>query len=421
MTKLNKLLAKLEDLHPKYIDLSLKRINRLLFDLGNPHLELPKCIHIAGTNGKGSTLNFIKTIMIESNYKVHAYISPHLEKINERFIIANNEISDRKLYENLKYISKINNNKPITFYEITTALAFYLFNKNKADFLLLETGLGGRLDATNIIKESLISIITPIGFDHQEYLGNTLKKITEEKLGIIKKSSVLISSKQNYNIQKQISLFAKINNNKSLIYGKEWSINKTKNKFFLFKTTRNTFKFRKPKLLGDFQIYNCSTALATIYYLKKIGFKFDYNKINKGIQKSFWPGRLQLVQSKNPKIFLDGSHNVDGAKSLKEFIKNSKKKTWLILGMLNSKDISSYLKILKNNVIGIIAIKIPYEINSYTPHEIEKCCKKLKIFCKKESNSNIAITNLINDEKPKQIIITGSLYLVGQIKRKLNY
>jgi len=167
MKELNDLLARLEKLHPKYIDLSLNRIKILLKRLGNPHLNLPPCIHIAGTNGKGSTLSFIQNILIESNYKVHAYTSPHLSKINERFFISNKIISNKKLYKILRYVEKINNHKSITFYEITTAAAFCLFSWNKADFLLLETGLGGRLDATNIIKKSLISIITPIGLDHK--------------------------------------------------------------------------------------------------------------------------------------------------------------------------------------------------------------------------------------------------------------
>ena len=196
MNDLQAILERLEKLYPKYIDLSLKRIKKLLAKLDNPHKKLPPCIHIAGTNGKGSILSFTKKIMNESNYNTHAYISPHLERINERFIISNKIISNKLLLKNLKFIEKINDNEPITFYEITTALAFYLFNKYPADFILLETGLGGRLDATNIINKSLISIISPISLDHQEFLGKSLVKITKEKLGIIKNNSTVISSKQ---------------------------------------------------------------------------------------------------------------------------------------------------------------------------------------------------------------------------------
>ena len=195
-SKINKLLDELLKLHPKYIDLSLNRLNRLLIKLDNPHLNLPKTIHIAGTNGKGSILSFVRNILISNGYSCDSYVSPHLTRFNERININNKEISTKRLYETLKYVKEINNNNPITFFEITTAAAFVLFNKSKSDFLILETGLGGRLDATNVISRKLCSIITPISYDHEEYLGKTLKKIAKEKLGIIKKSDFVIVSKQ---------------------------------------------------------------------------------------------------------------------------------------------------------------------------------------------------------------------------------
>ena len=177
---LNRLLLQLIDLHPKYIDLSLKRILKLLNKLGNPHLNLPPVIHIAGTNGKGSIQSFIKSILVSNGYTCDAYISPHLTKFNERIVLNNKEVSTKKLYQTLQFVKKINNNNPITFFEITTAAAFVLFEKSNSDFLILETGLGGRLDATNIIPKKLCSIITPISHDHQEFLGNTIIKITEK-------------------------------------------------------------------------------------------------------------------------------------------------------------------------------------------------------------------------------------------------
>ena len=183
----NKLLDELLKLHPKYIDLSLDRLRILLKKLGDPHLDLPKTIHIAGTNGKGSVQSFIRNIIITNGYSCDAYISPHLSKFNERIILNNKEVSSKKLNSTLEFVKKINNNQPITFFEITTAAAFVLFQRSLSDFLILETGLGGRLDATNIIPKKLCSIITPISHDHQEFLGNTIKKITKEKLGIIKK------------------------------------------------------------------------------------------------------------------------------------------------------------------------------------------------------------------------------------------
>jgi len=421
MKKLKVLLEELERLHPKYIDLSLLRINKLLKKLGNPHLQLPPCIHIAGTNGKGSTLSFIKSIMLESNYKVHAYISPHLEKINERFIISNKKISDEKLLKALKYVKKINNRKSITFYEITTATAFYLFNNHQADFILLETGLGGRLDATNVLDQSLLSIITRIGIDHQEYLGKSISKILNEKLGIIKRNSVVISSKQNKIVQKKINAYAKKNKNKIISYGLDWKVKKISKKYFYIQKNKKTYRYRIPSLLGEHQIYNASTAIATIDYLIEKGFQFKKRDINKGLINVEWPCRLEVIKNKKPLIIIDGAHNLDGAITLRKFILKSNYKTWIILGMLNTKNIILYLKKLKNCVHGISAINIPDEKNSFTNLEIKKYCDRLKIFCLVENNPKEALEKIINNYNIEQIIITGSLYLAGKVKKTIKF
>ena len=209
ITKTDKLLKKLIGLHPKYIDLSLTRLETLLKKLGNPHHQLPPTIHIAGTNGKGSTLSFIKNILEQNNYSVHTYISPHLEKFRERISLNNKTINANKLLRCLEKVKKINNNNPITFFEITTAAAFVLFAQHKADFLILETGLGGRLDATNIIPKKMISIITAIDIDHQEFLGNTIKKITNEKLGIIREYQNVVIAKQKNEVQRNVRFSGK--------------------------------------------------------------------------------------------------------------------------------------------------------------------------------------------------------------------
>tara|TARA_Y100000590_G_C15647690_1_gene987534 strand:- start:325 stop:1596 length:1272 start_codon:yes stop_codon:yes gene_type:complete len=419
MKKLEVLLEELGRLHPKYIDLSLSRIKKLLAKMGNPHLKLPPCIHIAGTNGKGSTLNLIKSIMLESNYKVHAYISPHLEKINERFIISNKMISNDKLFKALKYVKKINNNKSITFYEITTATAFYLFNNNNADFLLLETGLGGRLDATNVLDQSLLSIITPIGLDHEEYLGKSIYKILNEKLGIIKKNSVIISSKQNQIIQKKICIYARKNKNKIISYESDWTINRISKKYFYINKNNKSIRYKIPSLLGEHQIYNASTAIATINYLIEKGYKFQKTSINKGLVNVKWPCRLEVIKNKKPIIIIDGAHNKDGAIMLRKFILKSNYKTWIILGMINTKNIILYLKQLKNCVKGISAITIPEEKNSFTNYEIKKHCDALNMFCLVENNPKEAIKRIIKNYNMDQIIITGSLYLAGKIKKDI--
>ena len=414
---LDRLLKRLEKLYPKFIDLSLERLLKLLKKLHNPHLKLPQVLHIAGTNGKGSTLSYIKQILIEHRYKVHSYSSPHLESIEERFVVANKNISKHKIYKTLRYIELINNKDPITFFEITTAAAFYLFSKSKADFLILETGLGGRLDATNVIEDSLIDIITPISYDHQEYLGKTLKKITNEKLGIVKRSSSIIIGKQKKEIANYIAKKLKNRKNRKFFFGKNYKIFEIKNKKFFIIFNNKKLSFYIPSLLGEHQIENSALAIMTILEIKRIGYKIKNKLINQALTKTVWPGRLEKFCIKHIPIYLDGAHNVAGAMQLAKFLEKDNKNTWVIIGMLNHKNITLFLRSLKKYINGIIAIKIPGEKNAFTVKEIYKVCKKLNIDCVKQKNIISAKNYLLNNINPERILITGSLYLVGKARR----
>ena len=414
--KLKKLLAQLVKLYPKYIDLSLERLENLLIKLDNPEKKLSNIIHIAGTNGKGSTLSYIKQILIENNYKVHCYTSPHLKTINERFVIANEQISNKELFKIINFIKKINNNNPITFFEIITAAAFYLFSQKKSDFTLIETGLGGRLDATNVIKNPILNIITPISIDHQEFLGNKLTDITKEKLGIIKPSSTIIIGKQtnfiNNYIKKKIYKF----NNKKIFYNQNYKIAKINKKSFDIIINNKKFNFNKPTLNGLHQIENAATAISAILEIKKIGNKINIESINKGLIKTKWNCRLEKGYLKKIPVFLDGAHNVEGAKQIKNFFVNNNKNRWLIIGMLKNKDVKNYLLNLKSTIRGIIALKIPEEKNSFSTKEILNICKQIDIECIAKKNINDANNYLFNEIKPDEIIISGSLYLVGKIR-----
>ena len=415
---LDELLNQLLKLHPKYIDLSLNRLLILLKKLDNPHLKLPPVIHIAGTNGKGSTLSYIQHIMMENKLKVHVYISPHLKNFNERIIISNNKVSVVDLYQTLNFIKKINQSNPITFFEITTAAAFYLYSKKKADFLILETGLGGRLDATNVIKKSLIDIITPISIDHQEFLGKDILKITNEKLGIIKKNSNVIISKQKIKVSSHIKQKLKNKNNSLLIYKKDFNILSYNKKNFTYTYKRKKIIFSNPGLAGKHQIENASIAISTILKLNELGYKFTKKIINNGIVNTKWPGRLEKGFLKNIPVYLDGAHNIDGATKLLEFFQKKGRKVWIIMGMLNNKSLYEYLKKLKPIIKGVVAIPIPNENNSFKPHEIEKICNKLKIDGYSKKNYNLANNFLFKEIKPDIILVTGSLYLVGNIRNK---
>ena len=416
--KLDKLLKQLVNLHPKYIDLSLERLTILLKKIGNPHLNLPPVIHIAGTNGKGSTLSYLRYIMIENKLDVHAYISPHLEFFNERIILKNKTVNTTKLINTLKLIKKLNDSSPITFFEITTAAAFYLFSKTKADFLIMETGLGGRLDATNIIKKSLINIITPIGIDHQEFLGKNIIKICNEKLGIIKKNSEVVISKQKNIVMSHIRKKLKNKNNSKLFFNKDFRFIKKNDAKIIYRYKNKNIIFNTPKLNGHHQIENLSTSLAVILRLRELNYSFTYKKINKGIIETKWPGRLEEGKLGSIKVYLDGAHNIDGASQLLNFFKNKKLKIWLIIGMLNNKNINLFLRKIKPILLGVIPVAIPNEKNAYLAEEIDRVCKNLKLKSFPQNSINKANNFILKKVKPEAILVTGSLYLVGKVRKK---
>ena len=416
ISKTDKLLKEFINLHPKFIDLSLTRLEYLLKKLGDPHKDLPPTIHIAGTNGKGSTLSFIKNILKNNNYSVHTYTSPHLEKFSERININNKQVNASRLLTSLKFVKKINKGRPITFFEITTAAAFVLFSKYKADFLILETGLGGRLDATNIIPKKFLSIITSIGIDHEEFLGNTLKKITTEKLGIIKNTNNIIIAKQNKEVESFI--FKKLKKMNSVYYyNKDYKFKKIdKNKFFYqFQNIKRNFS--KPSLEGDHQMENASTAITAAIVLKKNNYNIKINSLGKSISNTKWPGRIEKIKYKNKIIIFDGSHNLSGAEKLNQYLKNNNIKPNVIFGMLNNKKAFEFLSIIKKNIDILYPIQIPDEKNAYTQKEIYKVSKKIKL--KTVSVSNLSTINrLLINSSNKYILVTGSLYLIGKIRKK---
>ena len=416
LSKTDKLLNELVKLHPKYIDLSLNRIKILLHKLGDPHLDLPKTIHIAGTNGKGSIQSYIKNILLFNGYSCDSYISPHLSKFNERIVLNNKDVSTKKLYETLNFVKKINDNNPITFFEITTAAAFFLFQRSKSDFLILETGLGGRLDATNIIQKKLCSIITPISFDHEEYLGNTLKKITKEKLGIVNKSEFILISKQKREVKEFIK--NKLSKYKYVFYyGKDYKINKLNNHKVEFQFNKEKEILDKPKLKGSHQIENAAVALAFAEIMKQKEIHLDFKKTKNAIRNTTWPGRLEILNYNNKKIILDGSHNIEGARKLNQFLKLQRLKPIVLFGMLNNKKIDQFLDLIKNQISSLLAIKIPEESNAFLSNEISKKCDVLSINNKEVKNLNEALKR-IREANEEVILVTGSLYLVGKIRNK---
>ena len=275
--KIDNLLFNITKLYPKYIDLNLLRLENLLQKLDNPQNKLPPVIHIAGTNGKGSTLIFIKNIMEEYGLKVHCYTSPHLIRFNERIVLSNKQIQDDDLFETLNEVIKVNNNQEITFFELTTAVALLNFSRTKADFCLIETGLGGRLDATNTIKKKILNIITSIGLDHEEFLSPYLKNIVREKCGILSKDIPVIISSQNTNYKSHL-LRKKIKDINCKILK-------------LKPIPKNSYL----GLVGNHQKINAKTAVTAVKYALK---DITNDVIQKGLKKASWPGRIQKLTIK---------------------------------------------------------------------------------------------------------------------------
>ena len=418
------ILRRLESLHPKYINLNLNRILRLLNDLNNPELRLPPVIHVAGTNGKGSVISFLRNMIEESGLKTHVYTSPHLVKFNERIRTNGEIIDDSLLNQTLLEVEKVNNGKSITFFEITTAAALLIFSRIKSDFLLLEVGLGGRLDATNVVTKPLATIITAIGFDHQNYLGNTIQKITYEKSGIIKSKCPVLTLKQSPKINKIIKMKAKLLKSDLHIIDDTIIRKKFSNRSQIIKINGENIILPPPSLHGNHQLDNAALAALSLFFNKSKINSFDFYKSLDGLKKTKWPARIQEMNKgylieripnyKNRMIIIDGAHNTLGAKVLsKQLIKFNPGKWLLVYGALKAKDPLSFLKIMKKISNEIITIKIPYQKDAISSKELAILAKD----CGFETIQSMSIKDAFSKIKPNNlpICICGSLYLAGEI------
>ncbi len=412
-------LEKLTSKYPKVIDLSLSRVNKLLVKLDNPHLKLPPIIHVAGTNGKGSTIAFLYNSLKSAGKKIHVYTSPHLIEVTERFILSNKNISYDKLFSALSYCEKVNEGENITQFELLTCIAFLLMSQTKADFALIETGLGGRLDATNVIENPLLTIITSISIDHSDFLGNKLTSIAKEKAGIIKKGITCITAPQSQEVEKILIDKCKEKNAKLIICNENSFFKVKKNGFEIYTPGNKNYFFSKPSLEGPHQVINAVLAATALTSLPELG--INRNDINKGIQSTYWPGRLEKISTeivkkhslKTNDIWLDGGHNIAGAEAIKNWIlyKNIKN-IILISGFLKNKDAKNILLILKNYIKYIILVPIDNK-NSYTVKELEIISKNIGIDYYAKKSVKEALTSSLIPSNSK-VLIFGSLYLIGE-------
>jgi len=398
---------------PKRVDLA--PMLTLLKHLGNPHKNIQNIIHVAGTNGKGSSCAFLESIIKEHGYSTNKYTSPHLLEFNERIKINNAEISDEYLFEIIEKIRLISESKGLdnSFFEITSAACFIAFAENNADFTIIETGMGGRLDATNIFQHPIATLITPISYDHQEYLGPTLPIIANEKAAIIKHKTPCIIGPQNEDIFE--ILFAKCEKEKApaIAYSYDYTISKT-DKGFLYEGHKLTHDFSKPSLLGDHQMLNATTSITAILEILEDTLP---QKIDHALQKTFWPARLQKIKYKDMNIYIEGAHNEAGAKALSIWIKeNFDHPVPLILGMTDNRDVAQFTKYFENLTNVIYCVQVNSEACSFTSEKLASLVpQKLNPIeaCHIEEALQGA-RGLSSD-----VIVTGSLFLASDMLKML--
>ena len=418
------ILMRLLALHPKIIDLSLERMERLLARLGNPERKLPPVIHIAGTNGKGSTLAMMRAMMEAAGLKVHAYVSPHLVRFHERIRICGELISEPELVALLEECEVANGTEPITFFEITTAAAFLAFARMPADYLLLEVGLGGRLDATNVIAKPAVSVITSIGLDHQQYLGETVEEIAREKAGVLKRGCVGVLGQNSPEVREEIERMAEQVGAPLQISGQEWQAY-TQHGRLVFQDEDGLLDLPLPALAGPHQIDNAGNAIAALRTLKDE--RITEDAIAEGLRKVTWPARMQNLGdghlrpfvSQGTELWLDGGHNGPAspvvAQTLRDMAKRGPKPVVLIWGMLNTKSPGAFIANFKGLADEVICLAIPDEANAISADELAAVAAREGLKASTANSIPKALEQACLSHPAPRILICGSLYLAGHV------
>lgn len=410
-------------LHPKSIDLVLDRVWRLLSHVGDPQTKLPPVVHVAGTNGKGSTIAMMRAMLEAAGYRVHVYTSPHLVRFAERIRLAGELIPEQMLTDLLEECEQANGPDPITYFEITTVAAYLAFSRTPADILLLETGLGGRLDATNVIDRPALTVITPVSIDHVQFLGETLEAIAGEKAGIIKPGVACISGPQKPEALAVLQQRADDASAPLFAAGRDWLVTQTDKGFSLRGTSRQTRDYPRPSLPGDHQVINAATAVVALENLP--GFTVPLDARHAGLQAVDWPARMQrltrgeLVDLLSPgtELWLDGGHNAGAGEMLAAVLSQwDDRPVHLVCGMINTKASDDFLKPLASHVTSLQAVTIPEEINSRTAEETAATAAAVGIAASQAGDVAAAIRAITAAEpKPCRILICGSLYLAGTV------
>jgi len=431
MRKSDKLLADLKLLHPKLIDLSLGRIERLLAKLGNPHEKLPPVVHIAGTNGKGSTTAFLKAMLSAAGLRVHVYTSPHLVRFHERIELAGPDgvsqpIGEDQLVDVLTRTQAVNDGDDITQFEITTAAAFLAFAETPADVILLEVGLGGRLDATNVVQQPALTIITPVSMDHAEKLGHTIGLIAAEKAGILKRGVPCIVAQQEDEALAVIVDTAHRTGAKAIVWGQDFDAFEQNGRLVVQTDTR-VLDLPLPALVGRHQIVNAGTAVTAALQIEAL--RQNEAAIERGLLTARWPARMQRLDSgplpdllgRNSELWLDGGHNPSAgialAQTLADLEERAPKPLYLICGMMGLKDATGFLSPFRGLVRHIVTVPIPGAHEApFTPEALAEVANQSDLSADSANDVESALKRIeLLDSAPKRVLICGSLYLAGHV------
>jgi dihydrofolate synthase/folylpolyglutamate synthase len=417
----DRILARLTGLHPKVIDLTLDRIERLLAALGNPERALPPVIHVAGTNGKGSTVAMIRAGLEAAGGRCHVYTSPHLARFHERIRVAGALIDEDRLTALLDRCEAANAGLPITFFEITTAAALLAFAETPADWCLLEVGLGGRLDATNVVARPRLSVITPVSLDHQQYLGETLAEIAFEKAGVLKRGAPCVVGPQAAAAWDVIVDQARAVDAPLIAEGQDWQVWEEHGRL-VFQDGAGLLDLPRPALIGAHQVVNAGAALAA---LRTLG--ADEAACEAAVTRADWPARMQrlrrgpLVEAAGPaaEVWLDGGHNPAAGLALAEAVgRLPPRPLHLVVGMLRTKDVAGFLRPLAARAAGLQGVDIPGEAATLTAAETVAAARGEGLAAEPAPDVAAAVARIAAACPEARVLICGSLYLAGRVLRE---
>ncbi len=411
------ILERMMTFHPKIIDLTLDRVHRLLAALDHPERHLPPVIHIAGTNGKGSSQAMIRAGLEAGGDKVHAYTSPHLARFHERIRLAGELISEPALSALLDECVAANGADEITFFEITTCAAFLAFSRAKADWTLLEVGLGGRLDATNVVDKPALTIITPVSIDHQQYLGETLPEIAGEKAGILKRGVPCVVGPQDEAGLAVIEARAARLGAPVLAFGQHWHVWEERGRL-IYQDERGLMDLPLPNLPGPHQVQNAGVAIAALRVLGR-----DEVACEAAVTRAVWPARMQRLRTgplatsaPGVELWLDGGHNPAGGQAVAATLaRMPARETHLICGMLNTKDVKGYMRPLAPQVARLWAVSIPKEPNTLPAEVTRDAARTAGIAAEAAGSVAEALAAIVATTPKARVLICGSLYLAGQV------